>query len=151
MDMCVCVYCKSRWLWVVGKCVCVCVKLARFGLSAAQLAVPPFQSLPRHVETLQGAKVLMVRKEREREGGSLSHELYMVRHFKQQPLSTHNNTRLCYSPSYRISRGIGWRGRLMMKTIHVSLTPIHKVTGLFISCCSCHCQMSLHWWEIVLA
>lgn len=53
----VCVCCKSGWLGVVG-------------LSVAQLAVPHF-CLPRHVETLQHAKVLMVRKERERKAVSV--------------------------------------------------------------------------------
>lgn len=111
----------------MGESVCMnlCVCAVGCGeecaaLSEAQLAVPHF-CLPRHVETLQQAKVLMVRKEKGARG-RLGHELYMASHFKQQPLSTHNNTRLCYKLElqiWRISRGVGRTGRLMMKTIHV--------------------------------
>lgn len=68
-------------------------------MSAAQLAVPHF-CLPRHVETLQQDESADGQK-RKGVRGRFSHELYMVSHFKQQPLSTHNNTRLCYSLSYR--------------------------------------------------
>lgn len=86
----------------VRECVCVSVCASQVGCgfwggarSSAQLAVP-HPCLLRHVETVRRAKVLMVRKEREARG-RFSHELYMMSHFKQQPLSTHNNTRLCYT------------------------------------------------------
>ncbi len=67
--------------------------------SAAQLAAPHFLPAPtcRNITTGESADG----QKRTGAGGRFSHELYMVSHFKQQPLSTHNNTRLCYSWSYR--------------------------------------------------
>lgn len=136
----VCAYCKvgaAAGRGGVGGC-------------ASSAGSRPFLPAPDTQQHYNGGESADGQKRRKGARGRLGHELYMVSHFKQQRLSTHNNGRLCYGPNYRHGELAGDL-YVMMKTVHGSFfssppPPHHSLQSREDLCRS---RVSLHWREIV--